>query len=56
MKEVLVHGIYANKVAYCVCGCSFKYDEEDVVKDLSNAGSSVGAPTLRYDYDGGEPS
>ena len=32
MKEVLVHGIYANKVAYCVCGCSFKYDEEDVVK------------------------
>lgn len=48
MKEVLVHGIYANKVAYCVCGCSFKYDEEDVVKDLSNAGSSVGAPTLRY--------
>lgn len=48
MKEVLIHGIYANKVAYCVCGCSFKYDEEDVVKDLSNAGSSVGAPTLRY--------
>ena len=48
MKEVLIHGIYANKVAYCVCGCSFKYDEEDVVKDLSNAGTSTGAPTLRY--------
>ena len=48
MKEVIQHGAYYNRTAYCSCGCVFTYEEEDVIKDLSNGGSSANVPMLRY--------
>lgn len=48
MKEVIQHGAYYNRTAYCSCGCIFTYDEEDVIKDLSNASIATNVSTLRY--------
>lgn len=48
MREIIQHGAYYNRTAYCSCGCIFTYDEEDVIKDLSNAGTVTNVPTLRY--------
>ena len=48
MKEIIQHGAYHNRTAYCSCGCIFTYGEEDVIKDLSNAGTATNVPTLRY--------
>ena len=48
MKEVIQHGVYYNRTAYCPCGCIFTYGEEDIIKDLSNAGATTTVPVLRY--------
>ena len=48
MKEIIQHGAYYNRTAYCSCGCIFTYGEEDVIKDLSNAGTATNIPTLQY--------